>query len=53
MRYAHIYKTRAGYELIITAGAELNIGIVNHTVHPDKRAAKAAAKAANATPWNY
>ena len=53
MRYAHIYKTRTGYELIITAGAEINIGIVSQTAHSDKRSAKAAAKAANATPWNY
>lgn len=51
--YSHIYKTRGGYTLILTTGAEINTGKISETTHADKRAAKAAAKAANATPWNY
>ena len=53
MTYSHIYKTRGGFVLILTRGAEINTGVISETQHADKRAAKAAAKAANATPWNY
>ena len=53
MLYSHIYKTRGGFVLILTRGAEINTGVISETQHADKRSAKAAAKAANATPWNY
>jgi hypothetical protein len=53
MLYSHIYKTRGGFVLILTTGAEINTGVISETQHADKRSAKAAAKAANATPWNY
>jgi len=53
MTYSHIFKARDGFVLILTTGAEINTGVISETQHADKRAAKAAAKAANATPWNY
>jgi len=53
MLYSHIYKTRGGFNLILTTGPALNTGVISETQHADKRAAKAAAKAAGAKPWNY
>jgi len=63
MLYSHIYKMRPttsrllnlpnGHTLILTTGAEINTGVIRTEHHADKRSAKAAAKAANATPWNY
>lgn len=53
MTYAHIYKTRKGFILILTTGAEINSGVISENTYARKSTAKAAAKAANATPWNY
>jgi hypothetical protein len=53
MIYAHIFKARSGYTLVLSTGAQINTGVISETQHADKRSAKAAAKAANATPWNY
>lgn len=51
--FAHIYKARGGFTLIISRGAEINQGVISTALYADKKAAKAAAKAINAKPWNY
>jgi len=50
--YAHIFKIKNGYQLFITSTPEL-VGCNQFTVYANKQQAKAAAKACNATPWNY
>lgn len=55
MKYAHIFNSaskRGSVELYVTDTPSL-AGSTVHSVHPDKRAAKAAAKALSAKPWNY
>jgi hypothetical protein len=51
--FAHIYKARGGFTLIISRGAEINQGVVSTALYADRKSAKAAAKAINAKPWNY
>jgi hypothetical protein len=51
---AHIYKAKAGqFTLILSTGAAINTGVLSETTHANKAEAKAAAKAAGATPHNY
>lgn len=55
MKYAHIFNSaskRGRVELYITDTPSL-AGATVHSTHPDKRAAKAAAKTLGAKPWNY
>jgi hypothetical protein len=52
MLYSHIFKTSTGFVLMITPGIVLT-HVISTEHYPDRRSAKAAAKAANATPWNY
>jgi len=53
---AHIYKGRGrngGWVLLITTGAEINIGVLTERTYVTKTGAKQAAKEAGATPHNY
>jgi len=51
--YAHIFKVRNGFSLIISKGAELNQGVISTTIYLDRKAAKTAARLMGATPWNF
>jgi hypothetical protein len=51
--YAHIFKGRDGFTLIISKGAEINQGVISTAVYLDRKAAKVAARLMKATPWNY
>jgi uncharacterized protein YegP (UPF0339 family) len=51
---AHIFKAKAGqFTLILSTGAAINTGVISETLYASKAEAKAAAKAAGATPHNY
>ena len=51
--YAHIFKLKTGYQLIITNTPEL-VGCNQFTtVYANKQQAKSAAKSINAKAWNY
>jgi hypothetical protein len=47
-----MYKVRAGYQLLITTGPEIHIGVISETTYPTRVAARAAAKLAGAKFWN-
>lgn len=51
---AHIYRVRGGgYILILTHGPDLLSARIKTEHHATLRAAKAAAKALGAKPWNF
>lgn len=53
--YAHIYKSRnKQWMLILSRSAAITAEhVISETAYATKPEAKRAAKAANATPWNY
>lgn len=50
MTYAHIFKTRSGFTLVLSTGPEPT---GTELSFPDKKSAKAHAKSVGAKPWNY
>jgi hypothetical protein len=51
---AHIYRASGGgYDLILTHGPDLMSARIKREHYPTLRAAKAAAKALGAKPWNF
>ena len=55
MLFAHIFKTRTPgvWQLLITTGPHINVGIVEDLTFLSKQAAKQAAARFNAKAWNY
>ena len=53
--FAHIFKTRTPgvWQLLITTGPHVNVGIVESLTYTSKQAAKQAAARFNAKAWNY
>ena len=51
--FAHFFKTRGGFELILTNTPALNTGDVRVVAVAGKREARAVAKAFNAKCWNF
>ena len=51
--FAHFFKTRTGFELILSSTPALNDGNVRSVVVANKREARAIAKSFNATCWNF
>jgi len=53
MIYAHIFKRRYDFQLVLTRDAELSNGILRTEYYGTRRDAMKAAAAAGAIAWNY